>query len=44
MCVTSISIGFHLNGVSTARQSAHEMRTILDEAPHIETDFKRKVI
>ncbi|KAI1716202.1 ABC transporter transmembrane region domain-containing protein [Ditylenchus destructor] len=42
MCVTSISIGFHLNGVSTARQNAHEMQSILGEAPHIETDFTRK--
>lgn len=29
MCVTSISIGFHLNGAGTAKQNAKEMRKIL---------------
>ncbi|PAV76660.1 hypothetical protein WR25_23384 isoform C [Diploscapter pachys] len=38
MCVTSISIGFHLNGAGTAKQNAKEMRKILDESPKIEAD------
>uniref|UniRef100_A0A7E4UUZ1 P-loop containing nucleoside triphosphate hydrolase protein n=1 Tax=Panagrellus redivivus TaxID=6233 RepID=A0A7E4UUZ1_PANRE len=38
MCVTSISIGFHWNGVSNARQNAAEMRSILLERPMIESD------
>uniref|UniRef100_A0A1I7XKT7 ABC transmembrane type-1 domain-containing protein n=1 Tax=Heterorhabditis bacteriophora TaxID=37862 RepID=A0A1I7XKT7_HETBA len=45
MCVTSISIGFHINGTSTARQNAKEMGTILNESPLIEVDrcsFARK--
>uniref|UniRef100_A0A1I7VQ25 P-loop containing nucleoside triphosphate hydrolase protein n=1 Tax=Loa loa TaxID=7209 RepID=A0A1I7VQ25_LOALO len=36
MCVTSISIGFHMNGASTARQNANEMHAILVETPNIE--------
>uniref|UniRef100_A0A915CV14 ABC transporter domain-containing protein n=1 Tax=Ditylenchus dipsaci TaxID=166011 RepID=A0A915CV14_9BILA len=42
MCVTSISIGFHMNGVSAARQNAHEMQSILNESPMIETDLNVK--
>uniref|UniRef100_A0A914PJ09 Uncharacterized protein n=1 Tax=Panagrolaimus davidi TaxID=227884 RepID=A0A914PJ09_9BILA len=38
MCVTSISIGFHLNGVSNARQNAAEMTSILNELPNIESE------
>ena len=38
ICVTSISIGFHWNGVSTARQNAAEMTSILNESPLIECD------
>lgn len=36
MCVTSISIGFHMNGASTARKNASEMNAILVETPNIE--------
>ncbi|MCP9263217.1 ABC transporter, ATP-binding protein [Dirofilaria immitis] len=36
MCVTSISIGFHTTGVSTARKNANEMNAILIETPNIE--------
>lgn len=36
MCVTSISIGFHLTGASTARRNANEMNAILVETPNIE--------
>ncbi|VDN83771.1 unnamed protein product [Brugia pahangi] len=36
MCVTSISIGFHMTGASTARQNANEMNAILVETPNIE--------
>uniref|UniRef100_A0A1I8EXT5 ABC transporter n=1 Tax=Wuchereria bancrofti TaxID=6293 RepID=A0A1I8EXT5_WUCBA len=36
MCVTSISIGFHMTGASTARQNANEMNAILIETPNIE--------
>lgn len=36
MCVTSISIGFHTTGASTARQNANEMNAILVETPNIE--------
>ncbi|XGW34856.1 hypothetical protein V3C99_018697 [Haemonchus contortus] len=39
MCVTSISIGFHINGASTAFQSASQLRAILDECPRIESDY-----
>uniref|UniRef100_A0AC34QFH0 ABC transporter domain-containing protein n=1 Tax=Panagrolaimus sp. JU765 TaxID=591449 RepID=A0AC34QFH0_9BILA len=38
MCVTSISIGFHWNGVSTAKQNSAEMTAILDESPTIESE------
>ena len=38
MCVTSISIGFHWNGVSAARQNAAEMTSILNELPNIEAE------
>ncbi|KAI6243621.1 hypothetical protein M3Y99_00024100 [Aphelenchoides fujianensis] len=38
VCVTSITIGFHLNGVSTARQNASAMQQILSETPLIEVD------
>jgi ATP-binding cassette subfamily B (MDR/TAP) protein 1 len=38
MCVTSISIGFHMNGVSNARQNAAEMTAILNELPNIESE------
>lgn len=41
MCVTSISIGFHLTGASTARTSANEMNTILEETPNIECNVNR---
>lgn len=36
MCVTSISIGFHVTGALTARKNASEMKAILDETPNIE--------
>lgn len=39
LCAQSVSIGFHLNGVSTAKRSAKEMQTILKEAPMIERDI-----
>ncbi|VDM59178.1 unnamed protein product [Angiostrongylus costaricensis] len=39
MCVTSISIGFHINGASTARENAAQLRKILDESPKIERDY-----
>ena len=39
LCAQSVSIGFHLNGVSSAKQSAKEMQTILREAPMIERDI-----
>ncbi|WKY16389.1 hypothetical protein Q1695_001220 [Nippostrongylus brasiliensis] len=39
MCVTSISIGFHINGATTARQNADQIRNILDESPEIERDY-----
>ncbi|CAK5043526.1 unnamed protein product [Meloidogyne enterolobii] len=42
LCAQSVSIGFHLNGVSTARRSAKEMQTILKEAPMIERDIPTK--
>lgn len=42
MAVTSISIGFHLNGIKTARKNAHEMQAIMDEKALIETDFNQK--
>jgi len=38
LCAQSVSIGFHLNGVSTAKRSAKEMQSILKEAPMIERD------
>lgn len=38
ICVTSITIGFHLNGISTAKQNAREMNDILNESPQIEAD------
>uniref|UniRef100_A0A1I8A0K1 ABC-type xenobiotic transporter n=1 Tax=Steinernema glaseri TaxID=37863 RepID=A0A1I8A0K1_9BILA len=41
MCVTSISIGFHMNGTTTAKQNAGEMAAILEEAPLIEADANR---
>lgn len=39
LCAQSVSIGFHLNGVSSARRSAKEMQAILREAPLIERDM-----
>ena len=39
LCAQSVSIGFHLNGVSSARRSAKEMQSILREAPLIERDM-----
>ncbi|KAK5983131.1 hypothetical protein GCK32_010887 [Trichostrongylus colubriformis] len=39
MCVRSISIGFHINGMTAARQSASQLRAILDESPKIERDY-----
>ncbi|KAI6210798.1 Multidrug resistance protein pgp-3 [Aphelenchoides besseyi] len=39
VCVTSITIGFHLNGVSSARQNANAMQQILNETPLIEVDY-----
>jgi hypothetical protein len=39
LCAQSVSIGFHLNGLSTARRSAKEMQEILREAPMIERDL-----
>ncbi|KJH44078.1 ABC transporter, ATP-binding protein [Dictyocaulus viviparus] len=39
MCVTSISIGFHINGASTARENAEQLKKILDESPKIERDY-----
>uniref|UniRef100_A0A915PDN2 Uncharacterized protein n=1 Tax=Setaria digitata TaxID=48799 RepID=A0A915PDN2_9BILA len=36
MCVTSISIGFHMTGATTARKNANEMNAILVETPNIE--------
>lgn len=36
MCITSISIGFHLTGASTARRNANEINEILIETPNIE--------
>ncbi|KAK0405324.1 hypothetical protein QR680_017924 [Steinernema hermaphroditum] len=42
MCVTSISIGFHMNGTTTAKQNAGEMAAILEEAPLIEADSTRQ--
>ncbi|ETN76894.1 ABC transporter, ATP-binding protein [Necator americanus] len=39
MCVTSISIGFHINGASTARQNAAQLCKIMEEKPKIETDY-----
>uniref|UniRef100_A0A915C5Z5 p-glycoprotein 10 n=1 Tax=Parascaris univalens TaxID=6257 RepID=A0A915C5Z5_PARUN len=41
MCVTSISIGFHLTGASTARINANEMNEILEEKPNIECHVNR---
>jgi ABC-type multidrug transport system fused ATPase/permease subunit len=38
ICVTSITIGFHLNGISSAKQNSHEMQEILNETPEIEVD------
>lgn len=38
ICVTSITIGFHLNGISSAKQNAREMQEILNESPKIEVD------
>jgi hypothetical protein len=43
MCVNSICIGFHLNGVNKAQQHALEMKSIMDEAPLIESDMEEKV-
>uniref|UniRef100_A0A0N5AVA3 ABC transporter ATP-binding protein n=1 Tax=Syphacia muris TaxID=451379 RepID=A0A0N5AVA3_9BILA len=36
MCVTSISIGFHLNGAAKAQENALEMNEIFEESPLIE--------
>ncbi|EYC03258.1 hypothetical protein Y032_0095g2839 [Ancylostoma ceylanicum] len=39
MCVTSISIGFHINGASTARQSSAQLCKTMEEKPEIERDY-----
>ncbi|KHJ98047.1 hypothetical protein OESDEN_01985 [Oesophagostomum dentatum] len=39
MCVTSISIGFHINGASNARQNASQLCKIMEEKPKIERDY-----
>lgn len=41
MCVTSISIGFHLNGASNARENAMEMNEFFQESPVIECYTER---
>lgn len=41
MCVTSISIGFHLNGAGVAKSNAAQMSEIFRESPEIETDSSR---
>ncbi|MFH4978687.1 hypothetical protein AB6A40_005396 [Gnathostoma spinigerum] len=41
MCVTSISIGFHMTGASTSRLNANEMNEILEETPNIECNINR---
>ncbi|CAJ0582944.1 unnamed protein product, partial [Mesorhabditis spiculigera] len=38
VCVTSITIGFHLNGASQAKKNAVELREILQEEPLIEKE------
>jgi ABC-type multidrug transport system fused ATPase/permease subunit len=42
MCVTSISIGFHMNGAASARTNSDEIHEILDEAPGIECEQNRQ--
>ncbi|CAI5455825.1 unnamed protein product [Caenorhabditis angaria] len=39
MCVTSISIGFHINGASRAKANAKEMCEVLNEQPKIEVEL-----
>ncbi|KAK6760033.1 hypothetical protein RB195_021526 [Necator americanus] len=39
MCVTSISIGFHVNGASKARINAAELCEIMKQKPKIERDY-----
>ena len=41
MCVTSISIGFHLNGAGVAKANAAQMSEIFQQTPEIETDSTR---
>jgi ABC-type multidrug transport system fused ATPase/permease subunit len=41
MCVTSISIGFHLNGVTAAKNNTKDLCEILNESPTIECDQNR---
>ncbi|CAD5227956.1 unnamed protein product [Bursaphelenchus okinawaensis] len=42
VCVTSISIGFHLNGMNTSKQNAQEVKKVLEESPLIETDHNER--
>lgn len=44
VCVTSISIGFHLSGLSTAKQNAKEMKKVLEEKPNIEKNLRKKTV
>uniref|UniRef100_A0A0K0DXX6 ABC transporter family protein n=1 Tax=Strongyloides stercoralis TaxID=6248 RepID=A0A0K0DXX6_STRER len=38
MCVTSISIGFHLNGINNCKKSCHDIQKILSDKPIIEVE------
>uniref|UniRef100_A0A8R1HZ19 Uncharacterized protein n=1 Tax=Caenorhabditis japonica TaxID=281687 RepID=A0A8R1HZ19_CAEJA len=39
MCVTSISIGFHMNGAARAKENAKEICSVLNEQPQIEVEL-----
>ncbi|EGT53021.1 hypothetical protein CAEBREN_05995 [Caenorhabditis brenneri] len=39
MCVTSISIGFHINGATRAKDNAKEICSVLNEQPKIEVEL-----
>ncbi|KAF1748248.1 hypothetical protein GCK72_024715 [Caenorhabditis remanei] len=39
MCVTSISIGFHINGATRAKDNAKEICEVLNEQPKIEVEL-----
>ncbi|CAB3399339.1 unnamed protein product [Caenorhabditis bovis] len=39
MCVTSISIGFHINGAARAKENAKEICKVLNEQPQIEVEL-----